>query len=47
MESRHKCAKRATKRLTKGSNYLDLEHGDVQQSLEYAAWLTQEEVHMA
>jgi len=29
------------------ADYPDLEPGDVQQSLEYAAWLTQEEVHMA
>jgi len=29
------------------SDYPDLEPGDVQQALEYAAWLTQEEVHMA
>ena len=28
------------------SDYPDLEPGDVQQALEYAAWLTQEEVHM-
>ena len=25
--------------------YPDLEKGDIQQALEYAAWLTQEEVH--
>jgi len=29
------------------ADYPDLEPGDVQQALEYAAWLTQEEVHMA
>lgn len=28
------------------ADYPDLEPGDVQQALEYAAWLTQEEVHM-
>lgn len=27
------------------ADYPDLEPGDVQQALEYAAWLTQEEVH--
>jgi len=27
------------------ADYPDLELGDVQQALEYAAWLTQEEVH--
>lgn len=27
------------------ADYPDLEAGDVQQALEYAAWLTQEEVH--
>jgi len=27
------------------ADYPDLERGDVQQALEYAAWLTQEEVH--
>jgi uncharacterized protein (DUF433 family) len=27
------------------ADYPDLERGDIQQALEYAAWLTQEEVH--
>ncbi len=27
------------------ADYPDLEPGDIQQALEYAAWLTQEEVH--
>jgi uncharacterized protein (DUF433 family) len=29
------------------ADYPDLERGDIQQALEYAAWLTQEEVHTA
>ena len=29
------------------ADYPDLEPEDIQQSLEYAAWLTQEEVHTA
>lgn len=27
-------------------DYPDLEHEDIQQALEYAAWLAQEEVHL-
>ena len=27
--------------------YPDLERGDIQQAIEYAAWLTQEQVHIA
>jgi uncharacterized protein (DUF433 family) len=29
------------------ADYPDLEREDIQQALEYAAWLTQEEVHTA
>ncbi len=29
------------------SEYPDLEHEDIQQAIEYAAWLTNEQVHIA
>jgi len=29
------------------TDYPDLESGDIKQALEYAAWLAQEEVHLA
>ena len=34
-----------TEEILKG--YPDIEHEDIQQAIEYAAWLTQEEVHLA